>query len=63
MYQFRNKTKKLQTKDGLIVCLYNFYISSQNKVLFINDYSIIIGSGGMSLIHYDVYYKMDLMVQ
>ena len=56
--EFLPKTKKLQAKDGLIEGLYNFYTSSQNKVLFINqyeynDYSIIIGRGGIASIHYD----------
>jgi type I restriction-modification system DNA methylase subunit len=56
--EFLPKTKKLQAKDGLITGLYNFYTSSQNKILFINeyeynDYSIIIGRGGSASIHYD----------
>jgi type I restriction enzyme S subunit len=56
--EFLPKTKKLQAKDGLITGLYNFYTSSQNKLLFINeceynDYSIIIGRGGSASIHYD----------
>ena len=56
--KFLPKSKKLQAKDGLIEGLYNFYTSSQNKKLYINDYeynnySIIIGRGGMASIHYD----------
>ncbi len=56
--EFLPKTKKLQAKDGLIEGLYNFYTSSQNKKLYINEYefpyyAIILGRGGNPSIHYD----------
>lgn len=62
--KFLPKLKNFKASDGLTKGLYNFYTSSQNKKLYINeceypDYSLIIGRGGISSIHYDKLFSIS----
>jgi type I restriction-modification system DNA methylase subunit len=54
--QFEKKTKKLKASDGQETGKYRFFTSSQNKILYVDEYEfenrhIVIGRGGCPSIH------------
>jgi len=58
------KTNKFKAKDGNNNGKYNFYTSSQNNILFRDDYEfdnkyIIIGRGGNYSLHIDKYFSVS----
>lgn len=56
--EFMSKTKNLKASDGKLEGKYRFYSSSQDKIMYYNEYEyendyIIIGRGGNASINYD----------
>lgn len=62
--EFLPKKKKMKASDGKQTGKYRFYTSSQTKILYcddyeFNDFSIIIGRGGNTSIHFDKLFSIS----